>query len=307
MSATTADDRAPKKVSSGRRALRPYLLTLPALLLTIGILYPFGLGVFYTFFDYSASNPQPGFIGLENYTNMFASSDFWSSALVTFEYAIGTTVIETMLGVAVALLLYRGSLVSGVLEKVLILPLMIAPVIATIMWNLMLQPSIGVVNYLLSPFGLGGIEWTDSPGLALFSMIMIDVWVFTPFVAILALAGMRSLPRDPFEAASVDGAGYWYTFRRLMLPMLWPYILVAVIFRFMDSLKMFDIIYALTQGGPGDSTMVLQVRAYQDAILFTSFSQGLAYMVVLWAIVFGITRILVGVLGRAQARAAGAS
>jgi multiple sugar transport system permease protein len=306
MSSVATEGRSLTRVSSRRRKLRPYLLTLPALLLTIGILYPFGLGVFYTFFNYSASNPLPDFVGFQNYIAMFASSEFWGSALVTFQYAISTTVIETVLGVGVALLLFRSSMVGRILEKVMILPLMIAPVIATIMWSLMLQPSIGVINYLLRPFGLGGTEWTNSPVMALISTIMIDVWVFTPFVAILALAGLRSLPRDPFEAASVDGAGYWFTFRKLMLPMLWPYILVAVIFRFMDSLKMFDVIYALTRGGPGDSTMVLQVRAYQNAILYTDFSKGLAYMVVLWAMVFGITRILVSVLGRAQSRAAGA-
>ena len=112
-------------------------------------------------------------------------------------------------------------------------------------------------------------------------------------MALLALAGMRSLPRDPFEAAAVDGAGYWYTFRKLMLPMLWPYILVAVIFRFMDSLKMFDVIYALTRGGPGDSMMVLQVRGYQEAILYTNFSVGLTYTIVIWAAVFIATRLLV--------------
>lgn len=293
-------------VSPRRRALRPYILSLPALLLTVGILYPFGLGVFYTFFNYSAANPAPDFVGLQNYAIMFTSSAFWQSVTVTFQYAVSTTVIETVLGVGVALLLFRGSMSGRILEKVMILPLMVAPIIATIMWSLMLQPSIGVFNYLLTPIGLGGIEWTNTPTGALISMIMIDVWVFTPFVIILALAGLRSLPREPFEAAAVDGAGYWYTFRKLMLPMVWPYILVAVIFRFMDSLKMFDIIYGLTGGGPGDSTMVLQVRAYQEAITYTNFSSGLTYMVVLWAIVFIITRVLVSVLGKAQSKAAGA-
>ncbi len=306
MSATASNKQSVAVVSPRRRALRPYILSLPALLLTVGILYPFGLGVFYTFFNYSASNPAPDFIGLQNYAIMFTSSAFWQSVTVTFQYAVSTTVIETVLGVGVALLLFRGSMSGRILEKVMILPLMVAPIIATIMWNLMLQPSIGVINYLLTPFGLGGIEWTNTPTGALISMIMIDVWVFTPFVIILALAGLRSLPREPFEAAAVDGAGYWYTFRKLMLPMVWPYILVAVIFRFMDSLKMFDIIYGLTGGGPGDSTMVLQVRAYQEAITYTNFSSGLTYMVVLWAIVFIITRVLVSVLGKAQSRAAGA-
>jgi len=292
-------------VSPRRRALRPYLLVLPSLLLTIGILYPFGLGVLYTFFDYSATKPNPDFVGFQNYVRIFSSSDFWQSAWVTLRYAVGATLVETVLGVGIALLLFRGSAAGRVLERVLIVPLMIAPVIATIMWSLMLQPSVGVINYLLTPFGLGGVEWTDSPRGALLSAILIDVWIFTPFVALLALAGLRSLPRDPFEAAAVDGAGYWFTFRKLTLPMLWPYILVAVIFRFMDSLKMFDIIYALTRGGPGDSMMVLQVRGYQEAILYTNFSVGLTYTIVIWAAVFVATRLLVGIFGRAQARAAG--
>ena len=308
MSTTAAPEQKKRQVgavSPSRRALRPYLLVLPSLLLTIGILYPFGLGLFYTFFDYSATNPQPNFIGFQNYGGILTRSDFWQSASVTLRYAVGATLVETVLGVGIALLLYRGSAAGRILEKVLIVPLMIAPVIATIMWSLMLQPSVGVINYLLSPFGLGGVEWTDSPRGALLSAIFIDVWIFTPFVALLALAGLRSLPRDPFEAAAVDGAGYWFTFRKLTLPMLWPYILVAVIFRFMDSLKMFDVIYALTRGGPGDSMMVLQVRGYQEAILYTNFSVGLTYTIVIWAAVFIATRLLVGAFGRAQARAAG--
>src|ERR687895_563548 len=291
MSTTAAPEQKKpqvRAVSPRRRALRPYLLVLPSLLLTIGILYPFGLGLFYTFFNYAAATPNPDFVGLQNYVAIFTSSEFWQSAWVTLRYAVSTTVVETLLGVGVALLLFRGSVAGRILERVLIVPLMIAPVIATIMWSLMLQPTVGVINYMLSPLGLGGVEWTDSPRGAFLSAVVIDAWIFTPF-----------------EAAAVDGAGYWYTFRKLMLPMLWPYILVAVIFRFMDSLKMFDVIYALTRGGPGDSMMVLQVRGYQEAILYTNFSVGLTYTIVIWAAVFIATRLLVGVFGRAQARAAG--
>ena len=101
---------------------------------------------------------------------------------------------------------------------------------------------------------MGGLRGPTPPSWAIFSVILIDVWIYTPFVALLVLAGLRSLPRAPFEAAAVEGAGFWFTFRNLTLPMLWPYILVAVIFRFMDSLKVFDIIYVLTGGGPGDAT-----------------------------------------------------
>ncbi|MEV0776940.1 sugar ABC transporter permease [Streptomyces sp. NPDC050428] len=293
-----------RSVPRWRRSLRPYLLIVPALLLTGGILYPFGLGLYYTVFDFAASKPQPDFTGLENYQRIFTDSSFWDSAWVTVLYAIGAAAVETVLGVAVALLLHRSTLVGRVLEKVLILPLMIAPVIAAIIWKLMLQPSVGVVNYLLRPFGLGGVQWTDTPTGALLSSIAVDVWVYTPFVAILALAGLRSLPTSPFEAAAVDGAGWWFTFRKLTMPMLWPYVLVAVIFRFMDSLKVFDIIYALTEGGPGDSTVVLQIRAYLEAIRFQRYSFGLSYMIVLWAVVYLAAMVLVRYLGRIQNRAA---
>ncbi|MFJ6011574.1 carbohydrate ABC transporter permease [Streptomyces sp. NPDC092952] len=293
-----------RAVPARRRALRPYLLIVPALLLTGGILYPFGLGLYYTVFDFAASKPRPDLVGAGNYHRILTQPAFWDSARVTVAYAVGAAAVETVLGVAVALLLHRSSRVGRVLEKILILPLMIAPVIAAIMWKLMLQPSVGVVNHLLEPVGLGGVQWTDTPTGALLSSIAVDVWVYTPFVAVLALAGLRSLPVSPFEAAAVDGAGWWFTFRRLTLPMLWPYVLVAVIFRFMDSLKVFDIIYALTEGGPGDSTMVLQIRAYLEAIRFQRYSFGISYMIVLWAVVYLVTMVLVRYLGRVQSRAA---
>lgn len=295
----------PPVVPPWRRTLRPYLLTLPALAVTVGILYPFALAVFYTLFDYSAQKPFPDFVGLDNYAALMRQSGFWHSAWVTLVYAVATTTVETLLGIGVALLLNRSSLLGRVLERSLILPLMIAPVIGTIMWSLMLHPAVGVVNHLLRPVGLGDVQWTNTPLGALLSAITIDVWIFTPFVALLVLAGLRSLPREPFEAADVDGAGWWFTFRRLTLPMLWPYVLVAVIFRFMDSLKIFDIIYTLTGGGPGDATLTLQVRAYLEAILYQRYSTGLTYMVIVWAVVFVATRLLVGLFGKAQSRAAG--
>ncbi len=292
-------------VSPKRRAARPYWLVLPAMLLTIGILYPFVQGVIYSLQNFKATRPNPEFIGLANYQRILTDDKFWESVLVTAQFAIGATLVETILGVGVALLLVRSTRISSVLERFLILPLMVAPIIATIMWRLMMQPSVGILNYILRPFGLGNMAWTDTPTMAMFSVILIDVWIYTPFVALLVLAGLRSLPSAPYEAAAVEGARFWFTFRSLTLPMLWPYILVAVIFRFMDSIKVFDIIFALTGGGPGNATMALQIRAYQEAIPFSNFSIGTTYMVILWVIVYLATRGLISVLGRAQARAAG--
>jgi len=288
-----------------RRSARPYLLTVPAIVLTIGILYPFVLGAFYAFQNRKATRPDPEWVGLENFRRILENDSFYSSALVTLQFAVAATVVETLLGLGVALLLARGTRTGGVLERLLIMPLMIAPILATIIWKLMMAPSVGILSYMLTPIGLGGHAWTDTPLDAFVSVVMIDAWIYTPFVALLVLAGLRSLPRAPFEAAAVEGAGFWYTFRCLTLPMLWPYILVAVIFRFMDSLKVFDVIYGLTQGGPGDSLLTLQVRAYQEAITFSNYSRGLAYMLILWLVVYIATKGMVSVLARALARAAG--
>ncbi|WP_432514719.1 carbohydrate ABC transporter permease [Kineococcus sp. SYSU DK001] len=283
--------------------MRPYLLSVPAVLLIIGILYAFFYGVYYTVLNYAATNPSPTFVGLDNYRSVLGDTLFWRSAGTTLLYAVAATGLETVLGVAIALLLNRSTLIGKTFERLLILPLMIAPVIAGVIWKLMFNPQFGVLNHVL---GLGStFDWL-SKDRALASTILVDVWIYTPFVAILVLAGIRSLPREPFEASDVDGASWFYMFRRLMLPMMWPYILVAVIFRFMDCLKVFDAVYVLTAGGPGVTTTTLQIGAFEDSITNLNYSRGSTYMFLLWIIVFITARYLVSVLGKAQRRAAGA-
>lgn len=290
------------RVTAGRRRLRPYVLSLPAVFVVVGILYPFVLGAYYSILNYTAANPSPGIVWFSNFASVLRDPQFWVSVRVTAVFAVVATLLETVLGVGVALLLNRASRVGSIFEKVLILPLMIAPVIAGTIWKLMFNPQFGVLNHV---FGLGSFDWL-SKNTALWSSILVDAWIYTPFVAILVLAGIRSLPREPFEASSVDGASWFYMFRRLMLPMMWPYILVAVIFRFMDCLKVFDLVYVLTAGGPGLATRTLQIGAYEDSITFQNFSRGSTYMFLLWIIVFITARYLVSVLGKAQRRAAGA-
>ncbi|MFC7619597.1 carbohydrate ABC transporter permease [Microlunatus sp. GCM10028923] len=293
---------APPEVPDWRRKLRPYLLSVPAVAIIIGILYPFAIGAIYTVLNYAAVNPNPRFVGLANFQSVLTDTKFWGSAGVTLLFAVAATALETVIGVIIALLLNRSSLIGRIFEKVLILPLMIAPVIAGVIWKLMFNPQFGVLNHI---FGLGAtFDWLSRQN-ALASVILVDIWIFTPFVAILVLAGIRSLPKEPFEASDVDGANWFYMFRRLMLPMIWPYILVAVIFRFMDNLKVFDHIYVLTSGGPGVATRTLQIGAFEDSITNMDYSRGSTYMLILWIIVFITARYLVGVLGKAQARAAG--
>jgi multiple sugar transport system permease protein len=302
--ALPAGGRRPSAAGGARAAnVRfAYLIMAPALIsVAIWQYYPLLRGSIMAFQDYRLILPT-SWVGLDNFAEVLADPAFWASVRVTAVYAVTATLVEMVLGVAIALLLNRSSLIGRIFERVLILPLMIAPVIAGVIWGLMFNPQFGVLNYVL---GLGStFDWLGE-GTALWSVVLVDVWIYTPFVAILVLAGIRSLPKEPFEASAVDGASWFYMFRRLMLPMMWPYILVAVIFRFMDSLKIFDHVYVLTAGGPGDATRTLQIGAYQNSIINLQYSQGSTYMFLLWAIVFLTARYLVSVLGKAQRRAAG--
>ena len=285
--------------------LRPYLIIAPALLLLVGILYPFGMAVYYSFTSYTLTRPVPKFIGLTNYQLMVENPEFLNSTLVTLGYALGATGTEMILGLVVAMLLDRDTRLSKLLTTTLIFPMMIAPVIGTLIWKLMMQPSVGILNPMLAKIGITGIEWAAKPETALASVVLIDVWIYTPFVALLLLAGLRAMPREPFEAARVDGASRWFTFRNLTLPMLSPFIIIALVFRFMDSLKVFDIIYAMTGGGPGQTLMTYQLQAYYNGFLYMNLSSGLTFTIVLFVIIYAVSQVLVVYWGKAQQRAAG--
>lgn len=289
--------------------LRPYLIALPALLVLVGILYPFATAVYYSFTAYALNRPDSidQFVGLRNYVRMVQSSGFLNSTYVTLAYAVLATGVELGLGLIIAMLLNRDSLISKILQTMLIFPMMIAPVIGTLIWKVMMQPSVGILNPMLGVVGIPPLEWAAVPQTALFSVVLVDVWMFTPFAALICLAGLRSFPQGPFEAARVDGASFWFTFRNLTLPMLTPFIIIIVVFRFMDSLKMFDIIFAMTEGGPGNTLMTYQLTAYRTSIQFQRLAQGLPYTIVLFVVIYITSQILVNWWAKAQRRAAGYS
>ena len=286
---------------------RPYLILLPALLLLIGILYPFLLGVYYSFtaFNFKVPDSQFNFVGLRNYVRMVTDGDFLYSTYITLAYAVVSTAIELGLGLLVAMLLNRESRIAKIFTPLLIFPMIIAPVIGTLVWKMMMQPSVVILNTILNRVGLPSLEWAAVPETALFSVALVDIWMFTPFAALMILAGLRSFPNAPFEAARVDGASFWFTFRNLTLPMLSPFILIIVVFRFMDSLKMFDIIFAMTEGGPGNTLMTYQLTAYRTSIQFQRLAGGLPYAILLYIMIYLVSMYLIKAWGRAQRRAAG--
>ncbi len=293
-----------RRVVSAR--VLPYLLSLPALLVCVGILIPFITAVIYSLQRYNLAFPSGRrFIWLGNYIHLLEDASFWHTVYVSLAYTALTVGIELLLGLGIALLLWRRSPVTNILSVLLILPLMVAPAIAALMWKLMTNSNFGVLSYLVSLIGFHNMRWGASPTTALFTVVLVDVWVYTPFIAILLLAGLRGLPRQPFEAAELDGVPQSFVFFRILLPMLLPYILTASLFRMLDSIQQFDIIYAMTQGGPGDTLLVFQVQAYLQAFTFTDIGRASAILMILWAITYALTTVFMKNWTRLRERARG--
>ncbi len=286
----------------------PYLLSLPALLVCIGILIPFVTAVIYSLERYNLAFPSGRrFIWFGNFAKLLSNAGFWHTVYVSLAYTVLTVGIELLLGLGIALLLWRRSAITNLLSILLILPLMVAPAIAALMWKLMTNSNFGVLSYLISLLGVHDFRWGASPNTALFTVVLVDVWVYTPFIAILLLAGLRGLPRQPFEAAELDGVPGSFVFFRILLPMLLPYLLTASLFRMLDSIQQFDIIYAMTQGGPGDTLLVFQVQAYLQAFTFTDIGRSSAILMVLWAITYALTTVFMKNWTRLRERAHGAA
>ena len=272
----------------------PYLLSLPALLVCIAILVPFVTAAAYSLQRYRLNLPYlRGFIGVDNYIDFLSDPAFWNTLRISLVYTALTVILELLLGLGIALLLRRPTRFHNAVSIVLLLPLMTAPAIAALMWKLMTNPSFGILSYLVSLFGVTDFKWASDPSSALFTVVLVDTWVYTPFIMILLLAGLRSLPPQPFEAAALDGVPTSFVFFRITLPMLTPYIITAVLFRLLDSIQQFDIIYAMTQGGPGNKLLVFQVQAYLQFFQNTNVGRSAAILMILWAITYTLSNVFI--------------
>lgn len=303
---TAADIAAPRRrFRIGARAL-PYLLSLPALLVCIAILIPFGTAIWYSLQRFRLSQPWARQMNWgENYLNLFGDPAFWNTVRVSLSYAALTVGIELCLGLGIALLLQKRTRLNNFVSIMLLLPLMTAPALAALMWKLMTNPNFGVLSWLAALLGFPDFRWASSPDTALLTVVLVDIWVYTPFIMILLLAGLRSLPTQPFEAAALDGVPRSFVFWRITLPMLTPYILTASLFRLLDSIQQFDIIYAMTQGGPGDTLLVFQVEAYLNFFQSTNVGRSAALMIILWAITYALSSIFIKNWLRLRERARG--
>ncbi|GAA3361504.1 carbohydrate ABC transporter permease [Saccharopolyspora gregorii] len=248
---------------------------LPALIFTIIITQaPFLATIFYSLHSWNLLNPGSwGFIGLSNYVDVFTDSEFYTAALNTVVITVGCVLVSLALGVGLALLLDRPFFGRGVVRTMLITPFLIMPVASALLWKTsMLNPTYGLVDAVLSPIGLGGIDWVGEHPMV--SVLAALVWRWTPFMMLIVLAGLQSQPRDVLEAAKMDGATHWQTFRFMTLPFLRRYIQLAGLLGSIYVVNTFDEIFMMTQGGPGIATTNLPYYLYQR--VFQGFDVGQA-------------------------------
>jgi multiple sugar transport system permease protein len=237
------------------------------------------------------------FIGLGNYIKMFTiDPNFWVIMRNTVVQVFSTVILQVVIGLLLAILFSREVRGMNVARALLIVPMMVTPVVVGVIWRMALNPDYGVINYLLSLLHVAGPDWLSSPSLAMVSIVLTDVWLSTPFVTIIIIAGISSLPRDPFEAAKVDGANAFQSFFYITLPLLKPVIWVAVMFRLIDSFKRFDSIFIMTGGGPGIATETLNLYAYNTAFFYmdTGYASALAsflFIIIAVVSIFTISKV----------------
>jgi sorbitol/mannitol transport system permease protein len=254
---------------------------LPALIFMIVVTQiPFLFTLYYSTLSWNLVRPGSSeFVGLKNYVDVMADSTFWQVALTTVILIVGTVLISVVLGLLLALLLDRAFLGRGIVRTLLITPFLITPVAGALMWKTaMLDPVYGIVNWVLKPFGLGGIDWVSQ--FPLTSVMINLVWQWTPFMMLLILAGLTSMPRDQLEAGRVDGASGFQLFRELTLPHLRRFIELGTVLGAIYLVNTFDAIYMMTQGGPGTASANLPFYIYQRAFLGFDIGQAAAMGVI---------------------------
>ena len=252
------------------------LFIAPALALLVFLsIWPLIRLVWLSFTDYSVTRDVPAsFIGFDNYIDVLTSPVTQKRAVTTMIFVVGAVLLQTIIGFAIAFLISRRTRGRGALTTLFLIPMMLSPIVVGLFWKFMLDTQFGVVNSLLGSIGIDRVEWLTSQRLAIVSLIVVDTWQWTPFIMLIALAGLTAVPQYLYEAASIDRASEWFRFRHITLPLVWPLLLIAVLFRAIEAFRLFDLVYILTQGGPGVSTETLSFHVYKVA--FLGFDTGLA-------------------------------
>jgi len=274
------------------------LFIIPTIIFLIVFnIFPLLYSLGYSFTDFRASVSQPAtFVGLENYRDLLGDPYVWSNFTITAKYVLVSVGGQVLVGFGVALLLNRDVPGKGLVTTLLLLPMMMSMAVVGLFWQLLYSPTWGIINYALH---LGDFAWLSNPDVALYAVALTDIWMWSPFVMLLSLAGLSAIPKHLNEAAAIDRASRWYTFTRITLPLVSPLLLIAIIFRTMEAFKTFDLAFIMTSM---ESTELIAIRLYKMAFQEwqTGRSCALAYIVLI--MVLAITNIYVKYLNKAKER-----
>jgi len=245
---------------------------------------------------FASSLTLPKFIGLANYQKiLFADPRFREAFFRTVWFTIVAVTAETALGVGMALIFNREFWGRGIVRTLSILPMMATPTAIALVFVMMYHPTLGVMNYLVTSVGLPPFKWTYSSSSALYALALVDVWEWTPLIMLIALAGLAALPKEPYESATIDGASAFQCFYLITLPLLRPTLVVAILFRAIDALKTFDIIFVMTQGGPSNASETINILLFNQAFSYFNMGYASSMAVALFAVVMGASLILMKV------------
>ncbi|HCV73894.1 MULTISPECIES: carbohydrate ABC transporter permease [Agrobacterium] len=243
---------------------------------------------------------EQSFIGFDNYIRLASDVRFWESLWHTLIYTVLSVVAPLFLGTLAALVFDAQFPLRGFLRGVFVMPMMATPVAIALVWTMMFHPQLGVLNYLLSFIHIGPLEWIYNQSTVIPSLVLVETWQWTPLVMLIVLGGLAAVPREPYESAEIDGANAWQKFRYLTMPMIAPFLMIAVIIRSIDAVKSFDIIYAMTQGGPGTASETINIYLYNTAFSYYDIGYGSAMAVVFFIIIVALSFVLLMVRQRAQ-------
>jgi len=286
--AATAEKRSKPK----RLVPNYWPFVIPALIVIAAVIvFPWVFTLWMSVNKWTLGQSQ-SFIGLDNYVRLATDLRFWESLWHTVLYTVLSVVAPLIFGTLAALIFDTNFPLRGFLRGVFVMPMMATPVAVALVWTMMFHPQLGVLNYLLSLVGIGPQEWIYNQVSVIPSLVLVEVWQWTPLVMLIVLGGLASVPREPYESAEIDGANAWQKFRYLTLPMISPFLMIAVIIRGIDAIKSFDIIYAMTQGGPGTASETINIYLYNTAFAYYDIGYGSAMAVVFFIVIVALSFML---------------
>lgn len=289
--------------STVTKAWRPptyWPFIVPAVVVVGGIIiFPWVFTIWMSLQGWKVGEPSR-FVGFSNFTRLLTDARFIESTLHTLVYTVLAVVLPLLLGVFAALIFHAKFPARGFLRGVFVMPMMATPVAIALVWTMMFHPQLGVMNYLLSLVGIPAQLWIFHPATVIPSLVMVETWQWTPLVMLILLGGLAAIPTEPYESAQIDGASQWQMFRYITLPMLAPFILVAAIIRSIDAVKSFDIIFAMTQGGPGTASETINLYLYSVAFVYYDVGYGSAIALVFFLLVVALSVLLLYLRRRTQ-------